>query len=39
MIDRLAPALRPQDRMPAIASAGCNVLNHALVAPRDPPAS
>lgn len=32
-VDRLALALRPQDRMLAIASAGCNVLDYALVAP------
>jgi S-adenosylmethionine-diacylglycerol 3-amino-3-carboxypropyl transferase len=32
-IDRLALALRPQDRMLVIASAGCNVLDYALVAP------
>ncbi len=32
-VDRLALALRPQDRMLVIASAGCNVLDYALVAP------
>lgn len=32
-IDRLALGLRPQDRMLVIASAGCNVLDYALVAP------
>jgi len=32
-IDRLALDLRPQDRMLVIASAGCNVLDYALVAP------
>jgi S-adenosylmethionine-diacylglycerol 3-amino-3-carboxypropyl transferase len=32
-VDRLALALRPQDRMLVIASAGCNVLDYALVGP------
>jgi S-adenosylmethionine-diacylglycerol 3-amino-3-carboxypropyl transferase len=32
-VDRLALALQPQDRMLVIASAGCNVLDYALVAP------
>ncbi|MCX7140683.1 MAG: BtaA family protein [Proteobacteria bacterium] len=32
-VDRLALALRPHDRMLVIASAGCNVLDYALVAP------
>lgn len=32
-VDRIALALRPQDRMLVIASAGCNVLDYALVAP------
>jgi S-adenosylmethionine-diacylglycerol 3-amino-3-carboxypropyl transferase len=32
-VDRLALSLRPQDRMLVIASAGCNVLDYALVAP------
>jgi hypothetical protein len=31
-VDRLALALRPQDRMLVIASAGCNVLDFTLVA-------
>ncbi len=32
-VDRLALSLRPQDRMLVITSAGCNVLDYALVAP------
>jgi S-adenosylmethionine-diacylglycerol 3-amino-3-carboxypropyl transferase len=32
-VDRLALALGPQDRMLVIASAGCNVLDYALLAP------
>jgi len=32
-VDRLALRLRPQDRMLVIASAGCNVLDYALLAP------
>jgi S-adenosylmethionine-diacylglycerol 3-amino-3-carboxypropyl transferase len=32
-LDRVALALGPQDRMLVIASAGCNVLDYALVAP------
>ena len=32
-VDRLALGLRPQDRVLAIASAGCNVLDYALAAP------